>query len=150
MTKVMTTRFGEIEYAREDVLTVRNGLLGFEGFDQFLLIEHRTGSPFRWLQSLQRPELAFLVVDPFQFFANYQVDISDAGAQELELSPTTAQVVYTIVTIPRGKPEEMTVNLAGPIVINAETRQARQFVVENPAFSVKQRLVVDTPVEIAA
>lgn len=150
MTKVMTSRFGEIEYTKEDVLTVREGLLGFEGFTKFLLIEHKPDSPFRWMQSLQRPELAFLVVDPFQFFADYDVVLTDQAAEDLELTPTTGQVVYTIVTIPRGKPDDMTVNLAGPIVINADTREARQFVVENPAFSVKQRLVIESPVKTAA
>jgi len=141
LQKVNTTRFGELEYATEDVLTVRDGLLGFEKCVSFLLIEHREGSPFRWLQSLEKTDVAFLVVDPFQFFADYDLEIDDSSAEELALVESTPKVVYTIVTIPRGRPDDMSVNLAGPVIINGETRIGRQFVMENPAYSVRAPLM---------
>ncbi|MCE9558316.1 MAG: flagellar assembly protein FliW [Armatimonadetes bacterium] len=141
-TKALTTRFGEIEYATDDVLTVRDGLLGFSGHQKYALIEHKEGSPFRWLQCLEEPALAFLIVDPFQFITDYEVNIPDAKVEELGLTAETPHVVYTIVTIPRGNPEAMTVNLAGPIIVNAVTKEAQQVVVESPGFSVKHPLVV--------
>jgi len=142
--KAQTSRFGEIEYTTDDVLTFRDGVLGFPLFKQYALINHGDGTAFKWLQSLDEPSFAFLLVDPFAFLSTYEFEISDRDATELKLAEDTPRVVYTIVTIPRGKPQEMTMNLAGPIVINAELREARQFVIEHPGLPVKHRLFPTT------
>lgn len=139
-----TSRFGEIEYSTDAVLTFCDGLLGFPLFKSYAIIEHKEGSAFRWLQSLDEPGLAFLVVDPFVFVNTYEFEINDRDANDLKLAEDTPRVVYTIVTIPRGKPDEMTMNLAGPIVINAETRDAKQFVIEHPGFPVRHLLFPKT------
>ena len=55
----------------------------------------------------------------------------------LELTDETPILVYTICNIPNGNPEGMTLNLAGPIVINAQSQRARQIVLESDAYPVK-------------
>ncbi|MCB0826571.1 MAG: flagellar assembly protein FliW [Armatimonadetes bacterium] len=135
-----TSRFGEIKFTKEDVVNFANGLLGFPKAQQFVLIQHKEGSPFRWLQSVESEELAFLVVDPAEYVTNYAPDMPNSMAQSLNLSEETPRLVYTIVTIPRGKPKDMTLNLAGPIVINAESGQAMQTVLENDEYEIRFRV----------
>lgn len=134
---VSTIRFGVIEYTAEDVIRLVGGILGFPSYEQYLILQHKEGSPFRWLQSLDEPSLAFLVVDPSHFLSDYAPEMELRHALDLQLTEETARLVYTIVTIPRGKPEEMTLNLAGPIVINAECGIAKQVVLDDPAYSIK-------------
>lgn len=135
--QLSTGRFGQIEFSPEDVITMMDGVLGFPDFRQYLILQHKEGSPFRWLQSLDEPRLAFLVVDPCHFVADYAPEMEIRHAQDLNLVEETPRLVYTIVTIPQGKPEDLTLNLAGPIVINAETRSAKQIVLEDPLYSIK-------------
>ncbi|MDI9637373.1 flagellar assembly protein FliW [Kamptonema cortianum] len=134
---IETTRFGYLEYEAEDVVKFQEGMLGFPGKTDFLIIEHKAGSPFRWLQSIDTGDLAFLVVDPGVYLADYAPEMPMEAAEKLELSEDTPRLVYTIVTIPRGKPEAMTLNLAGPLVINLENRQAKQIVLETDLYPIK-------------
>lgn len=136
-----TTRFGTIEYTDEDILTLKDGPLGFPGLERFVVVSHKEGSVFRWLQSIDDPSLAFLVLDPGEFRPDYSPAMPEEVAGELELAEETPRIVYAIVSIPPGKPEEMTANLAGPIVVNAEKRVAKQVVVEEPEWHTKHPLL---------
>lgn len=143
MTKMtfQSARFGAIEYETQDVVTMPDGMIGFPEDHEFLVLAHREGSPFRWFQSLTNPALAFLIVQPAEMVADYGFTLNESVAAELELYEATPYLVYTVVNIPRGKPEEMTLNLAGPIVINAETRRAKQVVLEDSRFDLRHRVV---------
>jgi len=142
LASTLTTRFGAIEFIDDDIIHLCGGILGFPDGERFVLVQHKEGSRFRWLQSLDDPKLAFLVVDPAEFFANYAPEITDKLAADLGLNEETPRLVYTIVTIPRGQPEAMTANLAGPIVINLETRKGVQVIIEDPAVGIKHPLGV--------
>jgi len=65
MLKIHTTRFGDIEIENSRVIHFPEGLLGFPEQKDYILFEHKPGSPFLWLQSATVPELAFVVTDPF-------------------------------------------------------------------------------------
>ncbi|MFX7895014.1 flagellar assembly protein FliW, partial [Acinetobacter baumannii] len=62
--EITTTRFGVVPYTDEDVITFEDGLVGFPTFSRYVVICPREDSPFRWLQSLEEPALAFLVAEP--------------------------------------------------------------------------------------
>lgn len=136
----LSNRFGSFSYEEEDVVHFPDGLLGFPDVHDFVLIQHKENSPFRWLQSLEVPTLAFLVTDPGAFFADYAPEMPLDDVEALNLSVETPRLVYTMVTIPSGHPESMTVNLAGPIVIHAETRVARQLVLDDPRYPIRQSI----------
>lgn len=137
----LSARFGQIEFSHEDVLVLADGMIGFPEHKEYVLIEHREGSPFRWMQSVSNADLAFLVVNPNVYVPEYAPEVPISAVADLELSEATPQLVYTVVNIPKGKPEEMTLNLAGPIVINAENRKARQLVLEDSRFSLRHRAI---------
>ncbi|MCS6830698.1 MAG: flagellar assembly protein FliW [Armatimonadota bacterium] len=140
-TCIDSTRFGRIEIDEEAVITFSQGLFGFEQYRRFVVLCLDEKSPFRWLQSLEEPGLAFVVIEPRHFLPEYAPAISDADARALELSTDTPTVTFVIVTIPAGKPEQMTANLMGPIVVNAITRNARQVIVEDECYSTKHSIL---------
>ena len=146
----ITTRFGTIHYGEEDVVTFIDGLIGFPDLRRFVLLSHKPESPFRWLQSLEEAKIAFLVCDPAGFVQNYEPSISESTAQELGLMAETPRFMFTTANIPHGQPEEMTLNLAGPIVINAESRQAKQLVIEDEAYTIKHRVFQPAESRVAA
>lgn len=134
---IETPRFGTIEFEEEDVLRFPEGLLGFEECKRYVVLRHGEESPFFWLQSLERAEIAFLVADPASFQPEYAPEMPPGVAQLLRLTEETPRLVYAILSIPPGKPELMTANLAGPIVVNVAERLACQVVVEDDRWSVK-------------
>ena len=61
---IQTTRFGEVEIQDLDILTFPSGMLGFSAERHFVMIEDEMGSPFQWLQSVERQDLAFVAINP--------------------------------------------------------------------------------------
>ena len=135
-----TPQFSEISYSKKDVLFFENSLIGFPSDKHFLIFEHRKGSHFKWLLSLDQPGLAFPIVDPFIYVEDYDPCITLEEAKALELEEKTPRFVYTMVTVPRGKPDEITINLAGPLIINAFTKKAKQVVLDDERYSIKHSI----------
>lgn len=134
------TRFGTIDFMEEDVVHFPDGLVGFSNLRRFVVLATKEGSPFRWLQSLDEAALAFLVSDPNAYVSGYAPVISDDTAADLDLSDSTPTILYATVTIPPGRPQEMTLNLVAPIVINASSRQAKQLVLDDHAYTIRHRV----------
>ncbi|MHB1015835.1 MAG: flagellar assembly protein FliW, partial [Desulfurivibrionaceae bacterium] len=93
---------------------------------------HGENSPFLWLQSLDDPKLAFVLIQAALLIPQYQPEISTLIRQELQAASDQALEVLLILTVPRENPEGMTANLLGPVVINSDKRLAKQ-VLQDPA-----------------
>jgi flagellar assembly factor FliW len=132
-----TARFGKLDFEENDVVTMPDGMVGLPLLKRFLVLQHKEGSPFRWLQSLDEPSAAFLVVDPTTYVPDYSPDMPLGASAALDLSDDTPILVYTVCTVPNGNPRGLTLNLAGPIVVNGNTRRARQIVLDDEAYPVK-------------
>lgn len=146
--QIESTRFGAIEYSDSDVLTFTEGMLGFPDAKQFVLLSHKPESPFRWLQSVDEPSLAFLIAEPAQMVKDYSFEISDSLAAVLGVDDQVPPVVYATVSIPAGKPREMTMNLAGPILLSPRTGRAAQIVVEDSAYTTKHKVFQNGSAEV--
>jgi flagellar assembly factor FliW len=140
--RLLTTRFGTIEIDDEIVITLPEGLIGFEACRQFIVIQDESPSAFRWLQSLDEPSVAFPVVEPNDIRPDYAPTVSDADAKLLELAADTPTLVFAIVTIPKHNPRGMTANLLGPLVVNAFTRVGKQCIVQDEEYGTRH-LIVD-------
>jgi len=133
---IETLRFGAIEIPEEAVLTFPQGLLGFAEARRFCLLPYAPSHVLRWLQSVDDPMLAFLTVEPHQFFPSYEIVLSDADMRSLELDRPEDTAVLALLTI-SGDQQAVTADLAGPIVINIRNRRGRQIVVDDPRYATK-------------
>jgi len=138
--KFKTARFGEIEVSNEELVEFSEGLLGFSPFKRFVILNPQEGSPFRWLQSLDDGDLAFVIIEPLNFMFAYDLEIADADAEFLGIQKAEDVVVYVIVTIPEN-PRDMTANLQGPLLINARTKKGRQIISTNSSHLIKTKIV---------
>ena len=134
------TRFGDIDVTDEDIVQFPEGLIGFPNSRAYVLLSAKPDSPFRWLQSLDEPALAFLCTDPAHYVNDYAPTLSERHARDLGMDQETARMLLCTAAIPKGRPEDMTLNLAGPIVINAEVRRGRQIVLEDGAYTIRHRV----------
>ena len=128
---IHTTRFGDIECPEEKIVKIPSGIIGFPASTRYLILDHDRDVPFKWLQSLDQEEMAFVIVDPVWFKPDYRVTI--ALDEIVELGPVDERelVMFVILTIPSDDPSCMTANLRGPVVVNAETRMAKQLILRD-------------------
>ena len=142
--KIQTTRFGEIEIPEDEVFDFPEGLLGLEGLRSYALRGNPKGGPFQWLQSLEDSSVAFVVVDPREFFIDYIVNISPEDLASLKIADPAEGKVLVIVTV-MPDPRDITVNLQGPLILNLKQRLARQIVLSMPGITTHHKLVVSAP-----
>jgi len=128
--EVLGTRFGTLNVSEEEVITIDGGLMGFPESEKYLMFPYSDDSSFFWLQSVDEPEIAFIVINPFDFFNDLVFEVSDDDAACISLERGEDVEIFTLVTIPDGSPEEMRTNLAGPVVVNVNNRQGRQILVK--------------------
>ena len=67
---IQTSRFGTIEAPEEKGISISGGLLGFPESTRYLMLDHDQDSPFKWLQSMDEGEVAFVVTDPLVLLAD--------------------------------------------------------------------------------
>jgi len=134
--KIETTRFGTVTLGEEKILNMPFGMLGFPDKQRFAILQHKENSPFFWYQSVNDPALAFVIISPFLFMPDYEVDIEDVLTEMSwdKKGENNGLEFYVVVNIPKGLPEKMTANLIGPILINNKTRQAVQMVISKSPY----------------
>lgn len=130
MQKIITSRFGEIEYNNEDVLYFEDGLIGFENFKEFILITHKGNTLFTWLQSKDEGALAFLLCDPFAFYPEYDIEIPDEDEKKLKIQDIKDILIFTTTSIPKNAPRDATINLLAPIIVNIKEKIGRQVILD--------------------
>lgn len=137
-----STRFGTFELNEASVLTFPTGLLGFPAQRRYVLLDHDTDAPFKWLQSLEDPSLAFVVIDPALFHPVYRVEYPREALEEVRAEAGDDLSLAVILTIPSDDPGRVTANLRGPLLMNARTRLCKQLVLSEdfptryPLFTV--------------
>jgi|CXWL01.1.fsa_nt_gi flagellar assembly factor FliW len=137
---IMTQRFGRIEIPEREMITMARPILGFEMLRTFTLLELPDLLPFRWFQSVEEPTIAFLVVNPAIFFPEYRIKIHSNEIAELGVSSANRIETYVIVTLGQSD-KGTTANLQGPLLINPESRLAKQLVLGNSQYDVNHPLV---------
>jgi flagellar assembly factor FliW len=125
---VHSTRFGDLDIAGHVVLTFPSGILGFPDWTRYVILEHHTEAPFRWLQCLDEPDLAFVIMDPALFKPDYQLSAPPDTLSEIQCSAPEDLGVVVILTIPSEDPSTITANLRGPLLISHRTRLGKQLV----------------------
>ena len=137
MEKILS-RFGEIEYDSDNCLLFPNGLVGFEALRNFVVMPNEKEGPLFWIQSVEDPQVAFILTDPTNFFPDYQL-IPDVGEREkLGMKDDEVSFVLSVVTVSRE--QEVTLNLSAPIFYSAKTNRALQIILDSPKFSTRTPL----------
>ena len=108
-----SSRFGTLEIPAEDVIVFPAGLIGLGG-SRYAVVA-TDDSAFSWLHSIDDPTLALPVTNPWHFFSDYEVDLSDEASAPIT---SDAADVAVFVTIRAGAElSDFYANLRAPILI---------------------------------
>ena len=113
-----TRRFGQVEVADDAVIDFPTGLIGLGGRRYALLA--REGSSFMWLQSLEDPDVALPVTEPWRYFPDYELALTAQDAERAGVSDPRLATTYVTV---RAVDDEggLTANLRAPIIVVGRT-----------------------------
>lgn len=140
MACIETTRFGVVEYEEDRVITFVSGILGFEQYSRYVLLDIKGPEfPFQWLQSVEDRDLAFLLYDPVYTYKHYCPPVSALDLADLGLRDIGCAIVKCIVTVP-SDPMLATANFQAPLIINVENRLAKQVVTGLPSYKTRQMI----------
>ncbi|MDD6208114.1 MAG: flagellar assembly protein FliW [Clostridiales bacterium] len=139
---VKTKYFGEIDLSEDKIITMENGLMGFEEYKQYTILYNNEGEGqpnISWLQSVEEPALALPVINPFLVKSDYNPVVEDEVLKSLGELNEENLAIFLVLTVP-AKPEEVTANLKAPVIINADTRKGCQIIVENKDYVIKYKV----------
>ncbi len=139
--KIKTKPYGEMEIDEKQIVDFPEGILGFDFIKKFALLDSDDEkSPFKWLQAMDEPELAFVIIEPVSFMQEYTLALSFTEIEAVGASSADELIVFAIVTIP-GEPADMTANLQGPIIINPLKRLGRQAISQSDKYGVRHHIL---------
>jgi flagellar assembly factor FliW len=136
--QIDSTRFGTIEIRDDAVLDFPDGLPGLPG-EQWAFVAKGDDSPFFWLHSVEHPDMAVPVTSPWLFFSDYEVRVTEDEARRLGLDDPSDAYIVCVVRATENI-ADFTINLAGPLIINAGSRVGRQVLNDAGGYSVRHPL----------
>lgn len=133
-------RFGDQEVTRDKLITFPDGIPGFEAYKFYALFDDPDSEPFQWLLCTDNPRLGFVVVNPLFIWPDYDPKISRDDLKSLEVANSEDILLFCIVTL-ADDPSHVTVNLSGPLVVNAVKRKARQLALLDDRYVTKHNIL---------
>ena len=124
----------------EGTVSFEEGLFGFEKYKKFLPIPVEEDSDaVLTLLSMEDKDLAFIIMNPFLLNADYHPEVR---AEELLSLGEAEEADYSwyVICTAHQPPEESTVNMKCPIVVNTRSRKAKQVILENEGYTFRHRL----------
>jgi flagellar assembly factor FliW len=122
--RIESKAYGAVEITDRQVITFPVGVFGFEHLHRYALLD-AVQAGFYWLQSLDDPETAFIMLNPYDLRSDYVLDVPDDDLQSIDYDRDDDILVFAIVTIPEDE-SKISANLQGPIIINRVAQLGRQ------------------------
>lgn len=122
---IQTREFGEITVDSDYIFTFPNGLLGFENLREFVLISVEDTAPFKWLISIEQPEIGFILLSPW---------LADEFYNPGKSIDTSKNAVFVIIKLEKSK-GEMSANMKAPLILDAEFNIGEQIILPSDKFT---------------
>jgi flagellar assembly factor FliW len=110
-----SSRFGRLEVAADSVIEFPAGLIGLGG-SHYALVATDPDAPFAWLHSIDDADVALPVTNPWLYYGDYQVDLSDADTDRVG-AEDPSQVDVWVTVRAASELSDFSCNLRAPIVI---------------------------------
>ena len=133
---INTKHFGQIEIDNDDVINFKDGILGIENYSKYTLVNMPNNEKVVCLQSIEEESIAFLLIKPWDFFPDYDIDISDDELSKIKCHEIEQIAVFNIITL-TDDISKTTANLLAPVIINIRDKEAMQIIVNEDQYKTK-------------
>lgn len=135
--KIDTKFFGEVEISNNDVINFYNGIPGFEDYKKYVIFSIDENSILKCLQSTENKNVCLVIINPWDYFSDYQVELSDEEIKNLEIEKEEDVQVYNVLTI---RHDRITANLLAPIIVNVLKKKGKQIILSNTDYKIRQEI----------
>jgi flagellar assembly factor FliW len=135
--KIQTKFFGEIEIDTNSIINFEHGIPGFEDLNNFVLLDIEDNDNLKLLQSIEEIQICLLMISPWEYFKDYEIQLSDEEINELQIKNEHDVVIYNIIKNNDGK---ITANLLAPVVINVINNRAKQIILSESKYNIRQEI----------
>ena len=143
---IMSRRFGALEIPADELIEFPEGLVGLGG-SRYVIVRTGDDSPFAWLQSADDPDLALPITDPWAFFADYVLELSDEATAAAGLPEDGTDVRVWVTVRAAGELQDFCANLKAPIVVSGG--KGAQVINEADAAPVRAPLFGESQLQAA-
>ena len=133
----MEKLYDNLVFSEEDIIIFEDGIPGFENNKKFVIVRNENYAPFEWLVCVDGTKLRFAMLNPMIAYPEYSPNISRAQVEGLNLDNPDDVLVYSFVTV-AANPNESTLNLMAPVLINTKEKRGRQIILENSQYSTRE------------
>ncbi|MEG0979295.1 MAG: flagellar assembly protein FliW [Oscillospiraceae bacterium] len=137
--KITNDNLKDLQINQKDIIHFKEGLPGFEKFKDYVLLQEQEVPFVMTLQSIDEEFPSFVVIDPYAFIENYDAKLSQKDMDFFDCKNRDDLKVLLITVIPKDL-KDTVVNLKSPIIINAKTNSAKQFILENSDYPIRYKL----------
>ena len=140
--KFTSSRFGDLEIPEKRIIKAPEGIIGFPGEKRYVLLDPSGGqSAFIWLQSMDRPDLAFVLTDPSAFVSGYEISTDEPDLDRLGIMDKSTPALFVIVTVPKNDPDRINANLLAPLLYFDSEKEIYQVVLEKHDWPLRAYLL---------
>ena len=123
--KINTNYFGELEIDEEFIFHFKDGMLGFEDLHDYVLISEESTAPFKWLISVDEPEIGFPLLSPWHIDVFYDPGIK----YDME-----KQALFVVITL-EDENGEMSANMKAPVIFNIDNQTGEQIILQSDKYT---------------
>jgi flagellar assembly factor FliW len=134
--EILTSRLGKVSFLSKEVYYFHKGIYGFPGEKEFIFLKLKENEPFIWLQSIEKPDLAFVLVNPSFLFQDYNPHIGLDELEDIKATDSKSVKVYVIVTLSPDM-KDCHANLLAPLVINPRKKLGKQVVLKDTGYKIQ-------------
>ena len=138
LVTVQTQIAGPREVEASSILRFVTPLLGFDQLERFITFQTQEG-PLHWLQSVEDPQVAFCLLEPFAAGMDVDMEINAADAIDIGSVNEAEIEVYTVLVLEKD-PAKIRTNLRAPILVCRRTGLAKQLVLSNAKLPIQFHL----------
>jgi flagellar assembly factor FliW len=134
------TRFGTFTADVADIVTLEDGIPGFERCRRFVLVSSDAIAPFTCVQGLDEPRPSFLAIPPRLLDPQYVQHLTPADRVRLDAADDGSLVWMAFVRLTG---DAASVNLRAPLVINPRRMIGLQLMPADSSYALDHPMVLD-------
>lgn len=135
--RIDTKFFGSVDIEEKNVIDFADGIPGFENLNKFVILDIDDNPNLKCLQSIENSNICLLIMIPWEFFKDYQIELTDKEIEELEIQKETDAAIYNVVTV---RNDKFTANLLAPIIVNVIKNKGKQIILQNKEYEIRQEI----------
>lgn len=139
MFTVPTKYFDEIQVDETKLIYFDDGIPGFEDQHKFTIVASEDLEDLNFLQSVEDPEVCFVLMYPALLVGDYNIEITDDIVKKLDIKVAEDVGVYTVMNLGENL-KDSTANLKAPIIVNFENHKGIQGMLEDTNFGIKEKV----------